>query len=102
MKALHDPVPLRRAIAVEVLCGSGHAEVFPEVRKLLTDGKSQVRMRAALALVQQLDEKAIGVLIDLLVDLPVAERVRAEEAAEKPRRRMVAQSSIERRRRGGA
>ncbi len=80
LRALKDPVPLRRAVAVEVLCGSGHAEVLPEVRKLLTDGKSQVRLRAALAMIQQIDEQAISVLIDLLLDLPLADRTRAEEA----------------------
>jgi HEAT repeat protein len=80
LKALKDPVPLRRAVAVEILCGSGHPEVLGEVEKLLADAKPQVRLRAALALVQQMDAKAIGVLIDLLAELPASQRTTAEEA----------------------
>jgi HEAT repeat protein len=80
VKALQDPVPLRRAIAVEVLCSSGQPEVLPEVRKLLGDPKPQVRLRAALALTERQDEEGIGVLIDLLADLPAAQRRLAEEA----------------------
>ena len=54
--------------------------VLPEIRKLLADPKPQVRLRAALALVQRGDEKAVGVLIDLLADLPQDERRQAEQA----------------------
>ena len=80
LAALNDPLPLRRAVAVEVLASSGHAELLPEVRKLLADPKSQVRLRAALALVQRNDEKAVEVLIDLLADVPADERRLAEQA----------------------
>ncbi|HYV37310.1 MAG TPA: HEAT repeat domain-containing protein [Gemmataceae bacterium] len=80
LKALVDPVPLRRAVAVEVLSGSGQPDVLPEVRKLLGDPKPEVRLRAALALAQQWDEQAIGVLIDLLADLSPADRRQVEEA----------------------
>jgi HEAT repeat protein len=78
--ALKDPVPLRRAVAVEVLCSAGQNEVLPDVRKLLDDPKAQVRLRAALALVERQDEKAIGILIDLLVDLAPAQRKLVEDA----------------------
>ncbi|HYV37946.1 MAG TPA: HEAT repeat domain-containing protein, partial [Gemmataceae bacterium] len=80
LKALQDPVPLRRAVAVEVLCAGGRADVLPEVRKLLGDPKPQVRLRAALALTERQDEHAIGVLIDLLADLPPLQRRLAEDA----------------------
>jgi WD40 repeat protein/HEAT repeat protein len=80
LAALQDPLPLRRAAAVEVLAGSGHAELLPVVHKLLADPMPQVRLRAALALVQRNDEKAVGVLIDLLADVPSDERLLAEKA----------------------
>jgi HEAT repeat protein len=80
VQALKDPVPLRRAVAVEVLCSAGQNEVLPDVRKLLDDPKAQVRLRAALALVERQDEKAIGILIDLLAELPPAQRKLVEDA----------------------
>jgi hypothetical protein len=73
-------LPMRRAIAVEVLAASGQPALLPEVRKLLADPKPQVRLRAALALVQRGDEMAVAVLIDLLADLPQDERRQAEQA----------------------
>ncbi|HYV36131.1 MAG TPA: HEAT repeat domain-containing protein [Gemmataceae bacterium] len=80
MTALSDSLPLRRAIACEVLAESGPASVLPQVRKLLADPKPRVRLRAALALTKRMDEPAVGVLIDLLVELPVEERKLAEQA----------------------
>ncbi len=80
LAALNDPLPLRRAVAVEVLSGSGHAELLPAVRKSLADPKPQVRLRAALALTQRNDDKAVEVLIDLLADLPADDRRLAEQA----------------------
>jgi HEAT repeat protein len=80
LAALHDPLPLRRAIAVEVLAGSGRSELLPEVRKLLADIKPQVRLQAALALAQRLDEQGVAVLIDLLGELPAEGRNQAEKA----------------------
>ena len=78
--ALHDPLPLRRAIAVEILAGSGRSELLPEVRKLLADTKPQVRLQAALALTQRLDDQGVTVLIDLLTELPPDGRRQAEQA----------------------
>jgi HEAT repeat protein len=78
--ALNDTLPLRRAVAVEVLAGSGRSELLPEVRKLLADTKPQVRLQAALALAQRLDEQGVAVLIDLLGELPAEGRRRAEQA----------------------
>jgi HEAT repeat protein len=77
--ALQDPVPLRRAIAVEVLATNGPPEVLPDVRKLLADPKPQVRLRAALALAERQDEQSIAVLIDLIGELPAAQRKEIED-----------------------
>jgi hypothetical protein len=54
----------------------------PDVRKALSDADPQVRLKAALALAlaEQLDEEAISVLIDLLAELPPAQRRLAERA----------------------
>jgi hypothetical protein len=80
LAALKDPLPLRRAIAVEVLAASRRAEVLPAVREVLKDAKAQVKLRAALALTQQLDELAVATLIDLLAELPTSEIPLAEQA----------------------
>jgi HEAT repeat protein len=52
----------------------------PDVRKALSDPDPQVRLKAALALAERPDEAAIGVLIDLLADLPAAQSRLAEQA----------------------
>src|SRR5262249_14336404 len=49
-------------------------------RQRLRDPDPQVRLKAALALVEQLDEEAIGALIDLLAELPPPQRRLAEQA----------------------
>src|SRR5262245_1054088 len=59
---------------------SAQPEKLPEARKLLADPNLQVRLRAALELTAQLDEQAVGVLIDLLAVLPVNDRLQAEQA----------------------
>jgi HEAT repeat protein len=69
LKALSDDIPLRRATAVEVLCSNGQAEPRAILQKLLDDPSPAVRFRAALALAQVNDIKAIGTLIGLLGDL---------------------------------
>src|SRR5437870_3698280 len=53
LSALNDPLPLRRAIAVEVLAAGNRPEVLPDIRKLLADANHQVRLRAALALARR-------------------------------------------------
>jgi HEAT repeat protein len=80
LAALNDPLPLRRAVAAEVLADSGKPEVLPPTRKLLADPSAQVRLRAALALTRQLDEPAVAVLIDLLGELPAGDSGHAETA----------------------
>jgi HEAT repeat protein len=72
LKALKDPMPVRRATAAELLCRQEAEAHRPLVRKLLQDPKPHVRMRAALALAEQRDVEAVPVLIDLLADMPAA------------------------------
>jgi HEAT repeat protein len=79
IKALKDPLPVRRAFAAEVLCKIGGPEQIPAVRDLLKDPKPSVRLRAALALAQYEDVEAVPILIGLLGDLPEARTHPAEE-----------------------
>jgi HEAT repeat protein len=64
LKGLEDEVPLRRAVAAEALARAGPG----------------VRLRVALALLQHEDPEGGPVLIELLTELPEAERKQAEEA----------------------
>jgi HEAT repeat protein len=70
LRALEDPVPLRRASAIMALCHSGTAEPRAALRKLLQDPTPSVRLRASLALAHARDAKAVSTLIALLADLP--------------------------------
>jgi hypothetical protein len=79
VKALADTVPLRRAVAGEVLAGLEAAEIRAAVRKLLADADRTVRLRVAVALACAGDKEAIPVLIDLLAELPREQRWRVEE-----------------------
>jgi HEAT repeat protein len=69
IKALADEEPARRALAAEVL-GQRGAEPRETLRKLLNDPKGSVRLRAALALAQVREAKAVSTIIALLTDLP--------------------------------
>jgi HEAT repeat protein len=73
LKALEDPVALRRAAAVFALCQGGTAEPRAALRKLLSDSMPSVRLRAALALAHAGDPRAVSTLIDLLADLPAGQ-----------------------------
>jgi HEAT repeat protein len=79
LSALHDPVPLRRAVAAEALCRKDQPDQWPVIRKLLGDPKPSVRLRAALSLANQQDAESIPVLIELLTELTIAQRHQAEE-----------------------
>jgi HEAT repeat protein len=70
VRALDDSLPVRRAVAAEVLAGAGTAEQRVAVRKLLTDPDTAVRLAAAVALTYAGDRTAVPVLIDLAADLP--------------------------------
>jgi HEAT repeat protein len=80
LRALEDPVPVRRAAALEALCRADRPDLFPAVRKLLADPKSAVRARAALALARQQDAESFPTLIDLLGGLAPEQRRPIEEA----------------------
>ncbi|HKB38651.1 MAG TPA: HEAT repeat domain-containing protein, partial [Gemmataceae bacterium] len=78
VKAVEDKAPVRRAVAAEVLANRGTAprEVL---RKLLADAKPSVRLRAALALAQAKEPKAVSTLIVLLAELPFNQAREAED-----------------------
>src|SRR5262249_33386088 len=73
VRALADPVPLRRAVAAATLSQAA-PESHPAIEKLLQDSNPEVRLAAALALAKARNPAAIPVLIDLLAVLPVAKR----------------------------
>src|SRR5262249_17244573 len=79
IKALDDPKALRRVAAVEALCQTGREEIADKTRKLLDDKNKVVQLRAALALAQFRDAKAVGTLIALVGELPLAEAKQAED-----------------------
>ncbi len=79
LKALGDKSSLLRAAAVEALCQPGNEEPSPAVRKLLQDPKPTVRLRAALALAESRDAKAIDALVALVGELPNVQGRQAEE-----------------------
>jgi HEAT repeat protein len=79
LRALADPIPLRRALAAEILAQIGGNEVKPALRQLLQDPKPGVRLRVALALAQAQDAEAVSVLIGLLGELPHEQTRPAED-----------------------
>jgi HEAT repeat protein len=79
VRALGDPLPVRRAVAAEVLAGVSDASHRAAVRKLLTDPDPAVRLCVAVALAHARDRAAVPVLIDLAADLPGGRAWQAEE-----------------------
>jgi HEAT repeat protein len=79
LRALTDPVSLRRAVAAEVLCEAATGEPPAAVRNLLHDAQPVVRLRAALALAELKDEQAVSALISLLAELPRGRAKQAED-----------------------
>ena len=79
LKGLQDPLPLRRAVAAEVLCKSAAADHKDAVRKLLQDPDTRVRLRAAVGLANAKDAAAVPALIDLLPLLPLNQAWQAED-----------------------
>lgn len=101
--ALDDPLPLRRAVAIEALCQNGASAPPARLRKLLEDPMPSVRLRAALALAQAHDQRAIGTLINLLAELPLEQARQAEEfladlAGDQARKEVLAGDAESRRR----
>jgi HEAT repeat protein len=78
VEALEDKHPLRRATAITALCAGGIAEPRAALRKRLIDESPSVRLRAALALAQVNDAKAVSTLIALLGDLPAFQASEAD------------------------
>jgi HEAT repeat protein len=78
VRALSDPVPIRRGIAAHVLCQIGSKAGRNAIRPLLKDPRPSVRMRAALALADKNDTEAVTVLIDLVARLPAEGRLQVE------------------------
>jgi HEAT repeat protein len=76
--ALNDPEPLRRSAAGAALCHAGTAARYPEIRRLLQDSDTTVRLQGALALATAQDKEAIPALIQLLDDLPLTRAWQAE------------------------
>jgi HEAT repeat protein len=80
VRALADPLPLRRAAAAEALCHFPGDQVRRGLRKILLDPNPIVRLRAALALARtDKDPKAVSTLITLLADVPLDQARQAEE-----------------------
>src|SRR5207253_2702484 len=79
LKAVKDEVPLRRAIAADVICQVGDASQRQAVKILLKDDRVSVRYRVALGLARRSEAEAVPVLIDLLADLAPEQRARCEE-----------------------
>src|SRR5262249_12464741 len=69
LAALTDRLPLRRAVAAEVLAAVGGARHRAAVRKLLADAHRGVRLHVAVALTYARDRAAVPVLIDVTADL---------------------------------
>jgi hypothetical protein len=70
LKALNDPLPVRKIAAAEALAPVANGAHWADVRKLLKDADSSVRVRAALALVNARDKETVPALIDLLAEVP--------------------------------
>lgn len=76
--ALTDKSPLKRAAAGEVLARAGGDKGRRQARPLLKDPDRQVRLRVALALIDQKEKDAIAVLVGLLPEMPREEVWRVE------------------------
>jgi HEAT repeat protein len=79
VQALTSGPALARALAADALCQAAHAELFPQLRKLLHDADTGVRWRVALALLRENQLDGVPLLIELLGDLPAEERRQTEE-----------------------
>jgi HEAT repeat protein len=71
VKALKDPLAVRRASAAMALCRGRAAEHLAELRQLLRDKDPTVQLRVAQGLVGLGEKQAVPTLIGLLKDLPL-------------------------------
>jgi hypothetical protein len=79
LAALRDKLPVRRAIAAEILAAVGDANQRAAVRKLLTDADRGVRLHVAVALTCARDKVAVPVLIDVAADMSRDQTREAQE-----------------------
>lgn len=80
VKALDDPLPLRRGAAGEALVKCRRADATQLARKLMTDPDPEVRVRVTLAVVTHAKDKtAVPAVIGLLADVPQNLGWRVEE-----------------------
>jgi HEAT repeat protein len=77
--ALRNSSPARRAVAACILGRAGDAKQKEDVRRLLTDPDSKVRLRAAQGLLASKDTAAVPVLLGLLDEPSVEIGWQAEE-----------------------
>lgn len=78
LRALHDPMTLRRSAAAVALI-DGSAQPPAAIQELLHDRDPLVQLQVAVALVEHKDRTAVPALIDLLAHLPADQLWRAEE-----------------------
>lgn len=69
VKALTDPLPLKRAAAGAALVRVNIKDPPAAARKLLQDADPLVRLRVGLALVENKDKATLPILVDLLAEL---------------------------------
>jgi HEAT repeat protein len=81
--ALEDPMPVRRAVAAEVIASVGQAKHLPALRKLLADFSRAVRLSVAIALVHAREKEAVPALIDLAADSAPGQRGEAADILER-------------------
>jgi HEAT repeat protein len=71
VKALKDPLAIRRASAAMALCRGRATEHLAELRQLLRDKDTTVQLRVAQGLLGLGEKQAVPTLIGLLKDLPL-------------------------------
>lgn len=79
IKALKDPVTVRRAAAALVVGRSPQAEQRQLVKALLSDPEAAVRLRAAQGIIAGKEKDAVPALVALLADAPMHLAWQAEE-----------------------
>jgi HEAT repeat protein len=79
VRALGDPVPIRRRAAACIVGRLGSAEQRAAVRRLLDDNDPEVRLRAAQGLLAAGEQTGVPTLIDLLKGTTVTVAWQAEE-----------------------
>ncbi len=79
VETLHDPVPIRRALAGCLVGRGGDKKQLAMVRPLLRDENPLVRLRTAQGLLGRGDKDAVPVLIDLLNESSTEVTWQAEE-----------------------